>query len=184
MQAAARQPNLKAQGYVNHKKAGKLWVRERIEQLVDVGTFVEIGSISGTVVWKKTESGDEEPAEFTPSNNVQGAGLLRGRKALITVDDFTIRAGHADGASSNKTLYLEKLAVSLQLPIIKLVDGSSGGGSVTLIRTFGASYLPYTVSLPHVVQQLNMGIPNLAAVVGPAVRLSTPDFYILHQANL
>lgn len=166
---AANQPNVEHRGYVRQKKAGKLWVRKRIEQLVDAGSFTEIGSVSGTVTWQKTESLGEKPIAFVPSNNVQGAGLVRGRKVLLTADDFTIRSGHADGASFDKTVYIEKLAIALRLPVIKLVDGSSGGGSVTLIRQLGASYLPYVPSLPHVMKQLEMGIPNLAAVVGPAV---------------
>jgi acetyl-CoA carboxylase carboxyltransferase component len=64
---------------------------------------------------------------------------------------------------------MEKLAIALKLPIIKLVDGSSGGGSVTTIRTAGFSYIPPLPSFAQVVQQLNMGIPNLGAVLGPAI---------------
>jgi hypothetical protein len=46
----------------------------------------------------------EEPEEFIPSNNVQGFGRLRGRKIVFTADDFSIRAGHADGALTEKTV--------------------------------------------------------------------------------
>lgn len=56
----------------------------------------------------------------------QGFGKIRGRKVILTADDFTIRAGHADGALMPKTVYMEKLAVHLKLPMIKLVDGASG----------------------------------------------------------
>lgn len=167
--AATPDPN--SRGYVRQKQAGKLWVRERIDALLDPGTFAEIGSISGTVTWKKTAPMRETPVSFVPSNNVQGAGLLRGRKVLLTADDFSIRSGHADGASSDKTVYVEKLAVALRVPVIKLVDGSSGGGSVTTIRKEGWSYLPYVRPFRPVMQQLNMGIPNLGAVVGPAVSI-------------
>ena len=41
-----------------------------------------------------------------------------------------------------KTLYMEKLCVHLKLPMIKVVDGASGGGSITNYRTMGGSYLP------------------------------------------
>lgn len=71
-----------------------------------------------------------------------GFGKIRGRSILLTADDFTIRAGHADGALMAKTLYMEKLCVSLKLPMIKLVDGASGGGSITNYRTQAGSYLP------------------------------------------
>lgn len=165
--AATPDPN--SRGYVRQKQAGKLWVRERIDQLLDPGSFHEIGSVSGTVTWKKTAPMRETPVAFVPSNNVQGAGTLRGRKVLLTADDFSIRSGHADGASSEKTVYVEKLALALRLPVVKLVDGSSGGGSVTTIRKAGWSYLPYVRPFKAAIQQLNMGIPNLGAVVGPAV---------------
>jgi len=38
-----------------------------------------------------------------------------------------------------KIVYMEKLAIALRLPNVKLVDGSSGGGSVTTIKTAGYS---------------------------------------------
>ncbi|KAF4634489.1 hypothetical protein G7Y89_g3610 [Cudoniella acicularis] len=86
--------------------------------------------------------GREEPEKFVPSNNVQGIGGVRGRKVLLTADDFSIRAGHADGAVMGKTVYLEKMALAMKVPVVKLVDGSSGGGSVTSIRSMG-----YTIGL-------------------------------------
>ncbi|KAJ6007596.1 hypothetical protein N7540_011572 [Penicillium herquei] len=166
----AATPNIESRGYIRQKQAGKLWVRERIEQLLDPGSFQEIGSVSGTVTWKKTSPMREKPVSFTPSNNVQGAGTLRGRKILLTADDFSIRSGHADGSTAGKTVYVEKLALALKIPVVKLVDGSSGGGSVTTIRKEGWSYLPYVMPFSHAIKQLNQGIPNLGAVVGPAVR--------------
>jgi hypothetical protein len=56
-------------------------------------------------------------------------------------------------------------------PIMKPVDGSSGGGSVTLIKRNGYAYMPLNVISVPVVDQLNMGIPNLGAVVGSAIDL-------------
>jgi acetyl-CoA carboxylase carboxyltransferase component len=75
---------------------------------------------------------------------------------------------------------MEKLAIALQLPIVKLVDGSSGGGSVTTIRTTGFSYVPPLPVFKEVVEQLNMGIPNLGAVVGPAIGLGAARVVACH----
>lgn len=75
---------------------------------------------------------------------------------------------------------MEKLSIALQLPMIKLVDGSSGGGSVTTIRTHGFSYIPPMTTFPHVVKQLNMGIPNLGAVLGPAIGLGAARVVACH----
>ncbi len=176
----AATPDLENRGYLKQKQSGKLWVRERVEQLLDPGTFHEVGSVSGTVQWKKTLGTREEPAGFVPSNNVSGFGRLNGRRILFTADDFSIRAGHADGSLAAKTIYMEKLAVALKLPMVKLVDGSSGGGSVTTIRKDGASYIPPMPTFAAVVQQLNMGIPNLGAVLGPAIGLGAARVVACH----
>jgi acetyl-CoA carboxylase carboxyltransferase component len=169
LRTIAATPDTTRRGYIRQKQAGKLWVRERLEELLDRDSFQEIGSLSGTVAWEKTGPLREKPVSFVPSNNVQGMGKLRGRRVLLTADDFSLRSGHADGSTAGKTIYLEKLALALKLPVVKLVDGSSGGGSVTTIRKTGWSYLPYVSMYKHVVDQLNQGIPNLGAVVGPAV---------------
>lgn len=68
----AATPDITHRGYVRQKKSGKLWVRERVDQLLDTGTFVEVGSVSGEVTWEKTGPLTEKPIAFTPSNNVQG----------------------------------------------------------------------------------------------------------------
>ncbi|OQV01258.1 Carboxyl transferase domain-containing protein [Cladophialophora immunda] len=175
----AQTPKTNTTGYIRHKEAGKLWVRERVEMLLDPGSFREVGSAAGTATWVKAnpssenivEAEKEVIADFVPSNNVQGFGNIRGRRVLLTADDFTLRAGHADGALMAKTLYMEKLAVHMKLPMIKLVDGSSGGGSITTYRVQKASYIPQLELLPWVMRQLDLGIPNCAAVVGPAVGL-------------
>jgi acetyl-CoA carboxylase carboxyltransferase component len=176
--ASTPDPNNK--GYVRQKQAGKLWVRERVLQLLDEGSFREVGSVSGTVEWKNVAGTREEPVSYIPSNNVQGFGMLRGRKVVFTADDFSIRAGHADGALMEKTVYMEKLAIALKLPILKLVDGSSGGGSVTTIKKTGFSYIPPMPSFEFVVKQLNMGIPNLGAVLGPAIGLGAARVVACH----
>jgi hypothetical protein len=68
----AATPDTSNRGYLRQKQAGKLWVRERIEQLLDPGSFQEVGSVSGTVKWKQLGPVKEEPEEYVPSNNVQG----------------------------------------------------------------------------------------------------------------
>jgi acetyl-CoA carboxylase carboxyltransferase component len=180
LRTIANTPDTSSRGYVRQKQAGKLWVRERVLQLFDEGSFHEVGSVSGTVQWKSLGGTKEQPVSYVPSNNVQGFGKLRGRKVVFTADDFSIRAGHADGALMEKTIYMEKLAVALKLPMIKLVDGSSGGGSVTTIRSSGFSYIPPLPIITHVVQQLNMGIPNLGAALGPAVGLGAARVVACH----
>lgn len=180
----ARTPDTERRGYRRQKEAGKLWVWERVEALLDKGSLQEVGSVTGEVKWgqRAAEAGQEQDTieAFTPSNSVQGFGKLNGRKIVFTADDYSLRAGHADGALWEKTLYVEKLALSLRIPIIKLVDGSSGGGSVTSIRKNGFSYVPPLPAFDVVVKQLNLGIPNLGAALGPSIGLGAARVTACH----
>lgn len=184
LQTIARTPPTSNPGYVRQKKAGKLWVRERIEALLDQCSFHEVGSVAGTIHWKTHLGANgqvkDEIDGYTPSNNVQGFGTVSGRRVLLTADDFSLRAGHADGAIWAKTLYMEKLCIDLRLPIVKLVDGSSGGGSVTTIKKEGFSYVPPMPGFKEVSQQLNLGIPNVGAVLGPAIGLGAARVTACH----
>ena len=180
MRQIANTPDLNRTGYVRQKEAGKLWVRERIDLLLDKGSFREVGSVAGHVKWNQLSSIQEEPVEYLPYNNIQGFGKLDGRQIVFTADDFSIRAGHQDGNLMEKTLYMEKMAIALKLPMIKLVDGSSGGGSVSSIAKNGFSYVPPMQGFDKVIKQLNMGIPNLGACVGPAIGLGAARVVCCH----
>ncbi|KAJ5833056.1 ClpP/crotonase [Penicillium riverlandense] len=136
--------------------------------------------VAGTTEWRRLAETREEVVKFTPSNNVQGFARIEGRRVVLTADDFTLRAGHADGALMDKTVYMEKLSHSLQLPIIKLTDGSSGGGSVTTIKSEGWSYVPPMHYLQPVIKQLNQGIPNLGACLGPAIGFGAARLVACH----
>jgi len=57
-------------------------------------------------------------------------------------DDFTVRGGSADASISNKPLMAEDMAADFRLPIVRIIEGSGGGGSVKTIETKGASNLP------------------------------------------
>lgn len=59
----AATPDTRSRGYVRQKQAGKLWVRERVDALLDQGSFREVGSVSGAVKWKKVGEASEEPTD-------------------------------------------------------------------------------------------------------------------------
>ena len=113
-------------GVVRQRSRGKLTCRERIERLLDAGSFREVGSVAGFASY------DEDGAivGFTPANSVGGWGKIDRRRVVVCADDFTSRGGHADGAIAAKSGYLDRLATEMRLPSIRLLDGSSGGGSV------------------------------------------------------
>ncbi|MBM3648430.1 MAG: hypothetical protein FJX11_11625, partial [Alphaproteobacteria bacterium] len=113
-------------GVVRQRNRRKLTCRERIDLLLDRGTFREVGSLAGFATFD--DAGDV--AEFTPASHVGGRGRIDGRTCIVCADDFTSRGGHADGAIGQKSRYLDQLSIELRVPSIRLLDGSSGGGSV------------------------------------------------------
>ncbi|MBV8698640.1 MAG: methylmalonyl-CoA carboxyltransferase [Bradyrhizobium sp.] len=117
---------------------GRLTVRERIDALVDSNSFHEIGAVSGTGEYD--EHG--ELTQLTPANCVFGRARIDGRTVVVVGDDFTVRGGSADASISAKPLMAEEMAHDFRLPIIRIIEGSGGGGSVKTIETKGAANLP------------------------------------------
>ncbi|MBR1129137.1 acyl-CoA carboxylase subunit beta [Bradyrhizobium iriomotense] len=117
---------------------GRLTVRERIDKLIDKGSFHEIGAVSG--IGEYDHSGDLK--KLTPANCVFGRARVDGRTVVVVGDDFTVRGGSADASISAKPLMAEEMAHDFRLPIVRIVEGSGGGGSVKTIETKGAANLP------------------------------------------
>ena len=87
-------PDSEEPGVVRQRSRGKLNCRERIDLLLDDGSFREVGSVTGFAT--HDEYGDI--VAFTPANHVGGWGTIAQRTAIVCADDFTSRGGHADGA--------------------------------------------------------------------------------------
>ncbi len=119
-------PDSDEPGVVRQRNRGKLHCRDRIRLLLDEGSFREVGSLAGFASYDD----EGEIAAFTPANHVGGTGKIDGRGVIVCADDFTSRGGHADGAIGAKSFYLDLLSTELGVPSIRLLDGSSGGGSV------------------------------------------------------
>ena len=119
-------PDSDEPGVVRQRNRGKLHCRDRIRLLLDDGSFREVGSLAGFASYDD----EGEIAAFTPANHVGGTGKINSRDVVVCADDFTSRGGHADGAIGAKSFYLDLLSTELGVPSIRLLDGSSGGGSV------------------------------------------------------
>jgi acetyl-CoA carboxylase carboxyltransferase component len=65
--------------------AGKLTIRERVDGLVDQGSFHEIGAIAG----RASYDAEGRLAELVPSNCVMGRAQIDGRPVVVVGDDFT-----------------------------------------------------------------------------------------------
>src|SRR6202000_2248148 len=117
---------------------GRLTVRERIDKMVDANTFHEIGAVSGVGEY----DAHGEAKQLTPGYSGFGRGKVDGRTVVVVGDDFTVRGGSADASISAKPLMAEEMAHDFRLPIIRIIEGSGGGGSVKTIETKGAANLP------------------------------------------
>lgn len=143
---ARRQALVRAMGGPDKVKrqhdAGRLTVRERIGALLDHDSFIEVGSTTG----KARYGEDGEIADFMPANCVFGRGTIHQRKVVVVGDDFTIRGGSADATIREKPILAEQMAQQFRLPMVRIIEGSGGGGSVKTIETTGRSNLPNGVN--------------------------------------
>lgn len=154
--------------------AGRLTVRERIDKLLDPGSFHEIGALAGKAVYE-----GDRLASFTPSNFVLGNGKIDGRRVVVGGDDFTVRGGAADGAIGNKAGYGEMLAREQRIPIVRLVDGTGGGGSVKTLEQMQRTYVPANPAWDQVVAMLSE-VPVVGACLGPVAGLGAARVVASH----
>ena len=155
--------------------SGRLTVRERIERLFDAGSFHETGALAG----RGTYDEDGELTDFLPANTIVGQGRIGGRRAVVQGDDFTVRGGAADAAIWEKAVYAERMAHDLRLPLVRLVDGTGGGGSVKTLEQMGFSYVPPLPGFDLVVKNLAI-VPVAAAALGPVAGLGAARVVCSH----
>src|SRR3954452_14604940 len=154
--------------------SGRLTVRERVDRLFDPGSFHETGSIAGQGSYENGELTD-----FLPANMVIGQGRIDGRRASVQGDDFTVRGGAADAAIWQKMVWAEQLAHELRIPLVRLVDGTGGGGAVKSLETMGFTYVPFVPGFELVVENMSR-VPVVAAALGPVAGLGAARVVASH----
>ena len=92
-----------------HHSLGKLTVRERVDHLLDPGSFHEVGSITGSAEYGP----DGAMRAFTPVPFIFGRGMIDGRPVVVAGDDFTVRGGSADFSGKRKQEIAEQMAREL-----------------------------------------------------------------------
>ncbi|MHB8410846.1 MAG: acyl-CoA carboxylase subunit beta [Candidatus Acidiferrales bacterium] len=136
---------------------GKLSVRERVELLLDEGTFEELDA------FVKHHCTDFGMAEQRPSGDgfVCGFGRIDGRIAYVFAQDFTVFGGSLSEANAGKITKVMKLAMSTGAPIIGLND--SGGARIQEGVMSLAGYADI-----FLLNTLASGVvPQISAVMGP-----------------
>ncbi len=159
------------------KSRGKLNARERLNGLVDRSSFREIGGLAG----KASYDAQGELTDFTPANFIFGRANIHGRPIVATADDFTVRGGAADAAIIRKFIMAEQMAHELRLPMIRMIDGTGGGGSVKMLEDMGFTYVPYVPGWDHVVKNLET-VPVVALALGPTAGLGAARAVASHYS--
>nr|BCX01751.1 MAG: hypothetical protein KatS3mg041_1797 [Bacteroidota bacterium] len=140
---------------------GKLTARERIERLIDPGSwFMELG------LWAGYEMYDEEggcPAGGT----IVGIGRVSGRLCVIVANDATVKAGAWFPITAKKNLRAQEIAMENRLPIIYLVD--SAGVYLPMQDEVFPDKEHFGRIFRNNAVMSSMGIPQIAAIMGPCV---------------
>lgn len=148
--------------------AGKLTARERIELLVDRGTFSELDKF----VTHRSQNFGLANKRYLGDGVVTGTGMINGRPACVFAQDFTVFGGSLAAMHARKIVKLMDLAERLGCPIIGLND--SGGAriqeGVESLGGYADIFLRNTL-LSGVVPQLSliMGPCAGGAVYSPAI---------------
>lgn len=136
---------------------GKLTARERIEVLLDEGSFTEIGAF---VTHRSREFGLEK--QRIPGDGViTGKGTIGGRPVLVFSQDFTVFGGSLSEMHAQKIVRLQELALDNGLPLIGLND--SGGAR---IQEGVLSLAGYADIFYRNVQASGI-IPQISVILGP-----------------
>src|ERR1700760_671388 len=129
-----------------HHGKGKLDARERIDRLVDKGSFREIGTLVG--------------GGIAADGIVVGSGMINGPPAMIGAEDFTTLAGSIGPGGNSKRYRIAELALRDRIPLVMLLDGAG-------FRPTGGHYGRTPTDL-LAQTQCSGRVPTVGAVLGPS----------------
>jgi len=142
-----------------HSK-GRLTARERINLLVDAGSFFEIGSFAAYGMY-------EEWGGAPAAGVITGLGRIHTRLVMIIANDATVKAGAFFPMTSKKVIRAQNIAIDNRIPTMYLVD------SAGVFLPLQEDVFPDTDDFGRVFRNnavmSAMGIPQIAAIMGMCV---------------
>ena len=153
--------------------AGKLTARERLELLLDAGSFIELDRLVRSQLDKKPAVGD---------GVVVGSGEINGRKVCVFAQDFTVFGGSLGAAHASKIVKVMDLALKIGVPIVGLSD--SGGARIQE----GVQSLAGYADIFHRNVRASGVVPQISCVMGPCAggAVYSPaitDFIVMTRAT-
>ncbi|NDJ54967.1 MAG: acyl-CoA carboxylase subunit beta [Chloroflexi bacterium] len=141
------------------REKGKMLARERLELLLDPGTFREVDSF---VVHRETNFGmAEDDKRFLGDSVVTGWGTINGRLVYVFSQDFTVFGGSLSEVHAAKICKIMDMAMKTGAPVIGLND--SGGAriqeGVASLGGYAEIFLQNTLA--------SGVIPQLSVIMGP-----------------
>src|SRR3954453_5025722 len=137
---------------------GKLTARERIDLLVDAGTFVEMGIHGRPHFAQRAMDGVEAPADGV----ITGWGDVDGRPCCIAAYDFSVMAGSMGMTGELKVPRLREMALSKRMPFVWLLDSAGAR-----IQEAAGSLFAGSGHLFREEVEMSGVIPMVAAMMGP-----------------
>jgi len=138
-------------------KEGKLSARERIEILLDEGTFEELDKL----VRHRSHNFGMQNSIIDGDGFITGHGLIHGRQVFVFAQDFTVFGGSLSEANAQKIVKVMDLALKTGAPIIGLND--SGGAriqeGVVSLAGYADIFLRNTLA--------SGVVPQISAIMGP-----------------
>jgi acetyl-CoA carboxylase carboxyltransferase component len=139
-------------------EAGKLTARERLDLLIDEGTFTELGIHARPHFSQRAMEGKEAAADGV----ITGYGRVDGRMVAVCAYDFTVMAGSMGMTGEMKVARLRELALSKRIPFIWLLDSAGARIQEAVGSLFAGS--------GHLFREevvMSGVIPQIAALMGP-----------------
>ncbi len=144
----------------NQHSKGRLTARERINLLVDPGTFFEIGSFAAHGMY-------EEWGGAPAAGVITGLGRIHTRLVMVIANDATVKAGAFFPMTSKKVIRAQNIAIENRVPTMYLVD------SAGVFLPLQEDVFPDTDDFGRVFRNnavmSAMGIPQIAAIMGMCV---------------
>ncbi|WP_455497329.1 acyl-CoA carboxylase subunit beta [Coprobacter sp.] len=138
-------------------ESGKMTARERINLLLDCGTFVELDKL---MVHRCTNYGMDK-SKIPGDGVVSGYGKIDGRLVFVYAYDFTVYGGSLSTTNANKIVKVQSLALKNGAPIIALND--SGGARIQE----GVESLTGYANIFYQNTMASGVIPQISAILGP-----------------
>ena len=170
------------EGVARQHARGLLTIRERIDAMLDDGSFQELGGASGDA----TRDEEGRLVGFSPANFVLGFGTVDGRRCVIGGEDFTLRGGSPNEAGLRKSVYAEELACTYRVPLVRLHQGAGGSVAGPGSKTVGTpvNAAPRFASVAKAMATVPVASAGLGAVAGlPAARLVASHFSVMTETS-